>query len=166
MKKHRKASKFLEEIQRVPNISVAVANLGLSRNTIYRWCKEDPKFKKALQVATNMGTDSINDLAESKLVNHIQKGEPWSIKYWLDNHKANYIRPRLAYIWKDPNEKKPKGVDIRIMNSKDEIERWQKLEAYEEKYGPIDLDKPPQTNEVVFRDYSADANQPRPDDSS
>lgn len=105
MKKHRKEGPFLEQIKTVPNITLACEKVGLSRNTIYRWCKEDPEFKERLNEASETGIESINDLAESKLITHIKNGSMQAIKYWLDNNKVDYIKPRNKGYWenfKDP----------------------------------------------------------------
>jgi hypothetical protein len=94
MKKHKKEDQFLDQIRKVPNISVACEKFDLSRNTIYRWCKEDHAFKERLADALVNGVESINDLAESKLTSLINQGNMRAIMYWLDNNKKTYIRPR------------------------------------------------------------------------
>ena len=99
MKRHKKENIFLEQIRTVPNISVACEKVGLSRNTIYRWCNEDPEFKRQLDEALNLGTASVNDLAESKLISQINSGNMRAIMYWLDNNKKNYARPRPKDFW-------------------------------------------------------------------
>ena len=74
MKKHRKEEEFLEQARKIPNISLACEKTGLSRNTIYRWRKEDPEFAKRLDEALATGVESVNDLAESKLIAHLNNG--------------------------------------------------------------------------------------------
>ena len=83
----------------IPNISLACEKVGLSRNTIYRWCNEDPDFKDRLDEAIDSGTDSINDLAGSKLISKINAGDMRAIVYWLDNNKKTYMRPRPKDFW-------------------------------------------------------------------
>lgn len=94
MKKHYKENKFLEQLERVPNVSLACEKVGLARNTIYRWRSEDPAFAARMDTALVAGTESVNDLAESKLISHINNGNMRAIQYWLDNNKKNYIKPR------------------------------------------------------------------------
>jgi len=94
MKKHYKENKFLEQLERVPNVSLACEKVGLSRNTIYRWRGEDPAFAARMDAALVAGTESVNDLAESKLISHINSGNMRAIQYWLDNNKKTYIKPR------------------------------------------------------------------------
>ncbi len=104
MKRYRKESVFLEQLRTIPNISLACEKVGLSRNTIYRWCNEDQDFKERLDNAIKTGTESINDLAESKLINHINSGNLRAIQYWLDNNKRNYSRPRPKDFWDNIRE--------------------------------------------------------------
>jgi hypothetical protein len=106
MKKYRKEGPFLEQLKNIPNISLACEKVGISRNTVYRWCNEDPEFKKRIEEATEDGIDSINDLAESKLISSINNGSLRAIEYWLTNNKKAYIKPRPKDFWeifKEPN---------------------------------------------------------------
>lgn len=102
MKKHYKENKFLEQLERVPNVSLACEKVGIARNTVYRWRGEDPAFAARMNKALISGTESVNDLAESKLISHINNGSMRAIQYWLDNNKKNYIKPRDRDMWKTP----------------------------------------------------------------
>lgn len=93
MKKHRYEDKFIRELEKFPNISVACEKTGLSRQTVYRWMRNDINFKRRVEEASDVGIDSVNDLAESKLISNINQGNQRSIEYWLTNHKRNY-RPQ------------------------------------------------------------------------
>lgn len=104
MKRNRKEVQFLEQLQTIPNISLACEKVGLSRNTIYRWCKEDPAFKDRLDEAIETGTESVNDLAESKLISQINASNMQAIRYWLDNNKKTYMRPRPKDFWEGIRE--------------------------------------------------------------
>lgn len=94
MKKPRKIQPLLDELRKIPNVSLACERVGISRNTFYRWMQEDAALKKEIDEAHELGIDSINDLAESKLVQHINNGSIQAIKYWLGNNKNNYRLPR------------------------------------------------------------------------
>jgi hypothetical protein len=119
MKRHRK-KRFLSEIKKVPIISSVCEKVGLSRNTVYRWLREDPLFKKEMSQSLSLGRESINDLAESALINLIQSGKLGAIRYWLGNNKDNYVRPMLQRHWKPIEAKKelPDKVIVEIVNSK------------------------------------------------
>jgi hypothetical protein len=99
MKKYRKEQALLEQLKTIPNVSLACEKVGLSRNTVYRWCREDPEFKARLDEALESGVESVNDLAESKLIANINSGSMRAIQYWLDNNKKAYIRPRPKNFW-------------------------------------------------------------------
>lgn len=127
MKKHYKENKFLEQLERVPNVSLACEKVGLSRNTIYRWRAEDPGFSVRMDDALVSGTESVNDLAESKLISHINSGNLRAIQYWLDNNKKNYIKPRDKNMWKQPFVpvtkiviERPDGIEVDIEESESE----------------------------------------------
>src|SRR3989338_4560343 len=97
--KRYKETPFLEQIKSIPNVSLACEKVGLSRNTVYRWCNEDPEFKERVDAALENGIESVNDLAESKLITNINNGNMRAIQYWLDNNKKTYIRPRPKNFW-------------------------------------------------------------------
>ena len=94
MKKPRLAKKFLEEIERVPIVSVVCEKLNVSRQTIYRWKKEDAEFDRRFNAALSMGRDGITDLAESKLISHINNGNMRAIDCWLSNNAKRYFRTK------------------------------------------------------------------------
>lgn len=100
MKRNKaKEDQFILQLEKIPNISLACEKVGLSRNTIYRWSNEDHDFKARVDKALASGTDSVSDLAESKLVGLINGSNLNAIKYWLDNHKKEYARPRPRDFW-------------------------------------------------------------------
>jgi hypothetical protein len=101
MKRSKQEEAFLNEIRKIPNISLACEKTDLSRNTVYRWCKEDQSFKERLDNALKTGIESVSDLAESKLIAHINNGSMRAIEYWLDNNKSNYARPRPKSFWEE-----------------------------------------------------------------
>ena len=98
MKKPRLAKKFLEELERVPIVSVVCEKMNISRQTIYRWKKYDTEFEMRFNAALSMGRDGITDLAESKLISHINNGNMRAIEAWLENNTRRYHKA------KSPNE--------------------------------------------------------------
>lgn len=117
MKKTRKAKQFLEELKTVPLVSLACEKVGLSRNTVYRWRKKDEEFASAMEEVLSRGTDSINDLSESKLINAIQMGEKWAIMFWLSNNKKNYAKPRPKDFWeKFSGSNKVDSITVQFMD--------------------------------------------------
>ena len=55
MKKERVSDKFLNELRRVPVVQVACERCGISRESVYRWRKEDPEFFEKMVEAQNEG---------------------------------------------------------------------------------------------------------------
>ncbi len=99
MKKHRLKQKVINELADSPNVSAVCDKLSVSRQTFYRWMKEDLEFADKVNESITMGNDIINDLAEMKLVGKIKEGNLAAIKYRLDNNKYNYIKPRPGDFW-------------------------------------------------------------------
>jgi hypothetical protein len=118
MKKSRKQEPLLEQLRSVPNVSIACERVGIARNTFYTWIKEDPEFKKAVDDALKRGVDSVCDLAESKLIAHINNGSMRAIEYWLDNHKKEYIKPRDKKFW-EKDTRPPEPIKIEIVSMRD-----------------------------------------------
>jgi hypothetical protein len=97
MRKSKQTIKrFLDELAQVPNVSLACKKTGISRQTLYRWKRDDAEFAQQLNQYYDVGIDSISDLAESKLVEKIQTGDFRAMKFWLENNNKRYIRPRQS----------------------------------------------------------------------
>lgn len=92
MKKHRKAKQFLEELRRTPVVSAVCKQLDLSRQTIFRWLKEDPEFRKEYDECLSQGIDNVNDLAISQTINKIKQGDNGMIRYWLSNNHKTFMK--------------------------------------------------------------------------
>jgi hypothetical protein len=133
--KRNKKKRFLSELKRVPIVSSVCEKVGLSRNTIYRWLKEDVEFKKAMNRCLHFGKESVNDLAESALINLIQQGELGAVKYWLGNNKRNYVRPILHDVWNKEEDmsKRVDKIQAVIYSAREEIEKVKELNEQLEK---------------------------------
>jgi hypothetical protein len=83
MKSEQVKEKFLEEIAKVAIVQVACDRAGISRNTAYRWRKEDRKFRLAMNDAVREGATVINDLAEATIVKNIRDGNVGASMFWL-----------------------------------------------------------------------------------
>jgi len=90
MKKIRKKDEFLEQLKKIPIIQVAAEKSDLSRNTIYRWRKEDDKFRKMMDEALAEGEELINDLSESQLLTLIKEKNWSALSFWLRSHHPKY----------------------------------------------------------------------------
>ncbi len=103
MKKNKKENEFLEQLKKIPIIQVACEKIGLSRNTIYRWRKEDEIFRKAMAEALVEGEALVNDMSESQVLTLIKEKNWQAISFWLRHHHSTY-RNRLEVTTAVPRE--------------------------------------------------------------
>lgn len=120
-------NKFLEELEEIPIASWVCKKLNFSKASLYRLIKKDKKFREKFNEAIKKGKGSINDLAESKVIARIKKDDWAATKYWLDNNKKDYMRPRPKNFWEQmvPPDNLAK-ITFEIVNkrrSKEEIEK-------------------------------------------
>ncbi len=130
--KKDKRKVFLEELSETPIVAIVCKRVGLSRQTIYRWCAEDKAFKEKFDGCIGRGRDSINDLAESKLISLINEGKLGAIKYWLGNNKQNYGHPKSPYY--------DDVISSELDRNKDLLRELADREALKEKSGLSDYD--------------------------
>ena len=90
MKKNKYQNQFLEELARIPIIQVACEKTGLSRNSVYRWRREDVAFAKKMDEALAEGVALVNDMSESQLLNLIKEKNWPAISFWLRHRNDNY----------------------------------------------------------------------------
>jgi len=103
MRINKKRNEFLEQLKKIPIISVACEKAGLSRNTIYRWRKEDGDFRKIMETALVEGEALVNDMSESQVLTLIKEKNLSAICLWLRHHHPTY-RNRLEVTAVVPQE--------------------------------------------------------------
>ena len=103
MKKNKYQNQFLEELARIPIIQVACEKTGLSRNSVYRWRKEDVAFSKRMDEALAEGVALVNDMSESQLLNLIKEKNWPAISFWLKHRNDNY-KNKLEISTKEDSE--------------------------------------------------------------
>jgi len=90
MKKNKKRDEFLEQLRKVPIVLIACQKSGLSRNSIYRWRKEDEAFAASMDEALQDGETYINEMSEAQMLNKIKEGD-WSVtRYWLSHRHPKF----------------------------------------------------------------------------
>lgn len=94
MKKDKKKGEFLEHLRKIPIIQVACEKTGISRNSIYRWRKEDETFRKSMEEALQEGEELVNDMSESQLLTMIKEKNWSAVSFWL-RHRNPKFRERL-----------------------------------------------------------------------
>ncbi len=103
MKKNKFQDQFLDELRKVPIVQVACEKTGLSRNSVYRWRKEDKDFLKKMGTALSEGVALVNDMSESQLLTLIKEKNYPAISFWLRHRNDNY-KNKLEITTKDDNE--------------------------------------------------------------
>lgn len=103
MKKNKFQDQFLDELRKVPIIQVACEKTGLSRNSVYRWRKEDKEFLKNMDTALIEGVALVNDVSESQLLTLIKEKNYPAISFWLRHRNDNY-KNKLEITTKDDDE--------------------------------------------------------------
>ena len=103
MKKNKVQDQFLEELAKVPIVQVACEKTGLSRNSVYRWRKEDKTFEKKMDEALKSGVAFVNDMSESQLLTLIKEKSYSAISFWLRHRNDNY-KDKIEITTKEDNE--------------------------------------------------------------
>lgn len=117
MKKHRNAKQFLEELRKTPVVTAVCKQLDISRQTIFRWCKEDPAFNKEYEECLSQGISNINDLAISQVITKIKQGDNGMTKYWLSHNHERYMKKHQEiveadHVFSNPKEKRIDFLDV------------------------------------------------------
>lgn len=94
-------NKLVEEIEKTPLIQIACDKVGISRNTFYRWMKEDKEFLYRVSEALSLGTGLVHDVAVSNVLEGIKKKDAMYTKYWLSHKHPDFRRPYLAKVDSD-----------------------------------------------------------------
>lgn len=103
MKKNKFQDQFLDELRKVPIVQVACEKTGLSRNSVYRWRKDDKEFLKKMESALSDGVALVNDMSESQLLTLIKEKNYPAISFWLRHRNDNY-KNKLEITTKDDDE--------------------------------------------------------------
>jgi predicted DNA-binding transcriptional regulator AlpA len=103
MKKNKFQEQFLLELAKVPIIQVACEKTGLSRNSVYRWKKEDKAFSKKMDTAFAEGVALVNDMSESQLLTLIKEKSFPALSFWLRHRNDNY-KNKLEITTKEESE--------------------------------------------------------------
>lgn len=90
MKKPKYSRQFLEELKKVPIVQVACEKTGVSRNTVYRWKRDDLDFAAEFDDALAEGVNYENDMSESQLLQLIKDQNFSAVRFWLNKRHPAY----------------------------------------------------------------------------
>ena len=89
-KKNKVKDAFLDELRKIPIVQVACEKTGISRNSIYRWKREDKKFEKEMEEALAEGEALVNDMSESQLLTLIKEKNFSAVRFWLNRRHPKF----------------------------------------------------------------------------
>ncbi|MEN9647631.1 MAG: hypothetical protein RLY57_435 [Candidatus Parcubacteria bacterium] len=91
-------NKLLEEIENTPLVQIACEKIGISRNTFYRWMKEDPGLLEQVNYALSLGKGRVNDIAVSNVLSGIKSKDVRYTMYWLDRNHSDFRKPFVPKV--------------------------------------------------------------------
>ena len=94
-------NKLLAEIEKAPVIQVACDKVGISRNTFYRWIKEDSELMGRVSEAMSLGNGLVSDVAISNVLEGIKRKDVMYTKYWLSHKHPDFRRPFVHKVDSD-----------------------------------------------------------------
>jgi hypothetical protein len=81
---------LFSELQTHSIVIFACKKAGISKASYYRLIKTDEKFKRCVLAARRMGIDTINDTAESVIIENIKNKDIGAAKYYLEHNNPVY----------------------------------------------------------------------------
>lgn len=81
-----------ELLEKTPIIESACQKVGISRMTLSRWRKADSRFDQQIEDVLAVSRESVNDLAESKMIQLISEGNSSMVRFWLCHNNPRYKR--------------------------------------------------------------------------
>lgn len=105
-RKSREQLVLLEQLRKMPIVSIACEKTGIARATYYRWKKDDSVFAAKADQYLQEGVLLMNDMAESQLLSAIRDGDMTAIMFWLrSRHGAfgNKVEMRATVEHMDRN---------------------------------------------------------------
>jgi len=94
-------NKLAEELEKAPIIQIACDKFGISRNTFYRWMKEDEEFLARINEAMSLGTGMVSDVALSNVLEGIKRKDAMYTKYWLSHKHSDFRKPFVFKVDSD-----------------------------------------------------------------
>ncbi len=91
-------AKLLEDIEKTGTIQVACDKNGITRNTFYRWMKEDKEFLDQVRSSTALGVGLVSDVAISNVLSAIKAKDMKATTFWLTHRHPDFRRPYVHRI--------------------------------------------------------------------
>ena len=88
---------MIDILKEMPIIQFAVKKAGISRDTYYRWKREDKNFFRQSEDAFAQGIEFVNDMSESQIIQSIKEKKIPAIVLWLRHHHLRYGAKTQGY---------------------------------------------------------------------
>ncbi|MEN9921640.1 MAG: hypothetical protein RLZZ517_618 [Candidatus Parcubacteria bacterium] len=95
--------RVIENLKELPIATYAYQKAGVPKATYYKWRDTDDEFREATNDALITGKLTMNDIAKSQLVKHINEGTLTAIIFWLKHHDPDF-NPKIIIEMKDKRE--------------------------------------------------------------
>lgn len=82
--------KLIKLLEENSNLLRACKLTGVARATVYRWLKLDPEFANRVELAQEVGRDSMVDFAEAKLFENMKNNHQRALEYFLSHNSTRY----------------------------------------------------------------------------
>jgi hypothetical protein len=107
-RQNREKEVLLEQLRKMPVISIACERANVGRTTFHRWIKEDAAFEEAVNDAMSEGDKVLDDVGKTQLVS-LMKDKKWeAVKYFLEKHHPEFLSEKAR-------EARDKKSDIKII---------------------------------------------------
>lgn len=89
--KARQAKKLMISfLEKYPIVEAACNKIGISRSTHYEWMRRDAKYRSSIEEAMELSISTVNDIAESNIINGVKRGDFKETRFWLAHRHAAY----------------------------------------------------------------------------
>ena len=154
---------LLEQLVKMPILEAVCKKVEVSRATVYRWRDEDSEFAKAYDKAMEAGTDVLDDVAESKLLELINRADPGAVFFYL-----KYRHHRYSPIAAERKERKLQELNeskhVLTQEQQDRINRAiADVDAYQKSFSDVGLivhEQPPSSPETAHNSTQPSENSP------
>ena len=94
-------NRLIEEVERHGIIQSTCDKYGITRQSFYRWMKEDQEFLERVNEALSLGEGVVNDVSMSNLLSAIRAKDMKATMYWLSHRHAGFRRQHIHKV--DPD---------------------------------------------------------------
>jgi hypothetical protein len=110
---------IIEYLRKYPIVEAACGKVGISRSTHYEWFNGDLVYRGKVEAAIEASVGTVNDVAESNIINKVKGGDFKAAAYWLEHHHPAYGKNLKATIQKLVLKPKPSPEFVKSVRKYD-----------------------------------------------